>query len=159
MKIRNIIACLLLGIGSLQMAGYLTGSRILRGAGLASGISPLPKVFCEADGYEAFAASFSLSGIRDGRPWSMALTPEIYSRLHGPYNRRNVYGASLAFAPRLPQELRENLFTLSLAPNSALRTELGIPGGITGLKVIVTPRDGEKHGPWTYEIPISPTIQ
>ncbi|QTN31751.1 hypothetical protein HZ994_05230 [Akkermansiaceae bacterium] len=152
MKTRNFIACLLLGIGSLQMAGYLTGSKILRGAGLASGISPFPKVFCEADGYEAFAASFRLEGMRDGDPWVMTLTPEIYSRLHGPYNRRNVYGASLAFAPRLPMELRENLFAQSLSPGSAMRSELGIPADVNGLKVIVTPRDGESHGPWIYEI-------
>lgn len=157
MKTRNVIAILLLGIGSLQMAGYLTGSKILRGAGLASGISPFPKVFCEADGYEAFAAGFSLAGILDGRPWGMVLTPEIYSRLDGPYNRRNVYGASLAFAPRLPVELRENLFAKSLSPGSAMRMELGIPADVTGLKVIVTPRDGERHGPWIYEIPTAPT--
>lgn len=153
MKTRNILAIILLGIGSCQMVGYLTGSTILRGIGLASGIAPFPKVFCEADGYEAFAASFVLVGTREGEAWSLALTPEIYARLKGPYNRRNVYGAALAFAPRLSEKLRDNLFVKALAPGSAMRAELGIPTDVCVLKIIITPRDGETEGPWSYEIP------
>lgn len=149
---RNAAAIALLVIGSLQMTGYLTGAKILRGIGLASGISPFPKVFCEADGYEAFAASFRIEGTCDGQPWSRQLDPEWYGRLKGPYNRRNVYGAALAFAPRLPEELRATLLNEALAPGSRLRDELGIPAQIEDLRVIVTPRSGENHGPWTYGI-------
>jgi hypothetical protein len=153
MKTRNALAILLLIIGSLQMTGYLTGVKLLRGLGLASGVAPFPKVFCEADGYEAFAATFTLHGTRDGQPWSLALTPEVYAQLRGPYNRRNVYGAVLAFAPRLPEPLRDDLFAKALAPGSAMREELGIPGDVLALKITVTPREGEPHGPWTYQIP------
>jgi hypothetical protein len=153
MKARNLLAMLVLAAGSLQMAGYLTGWKALRGAGLAGGVAPFPKVFCEAEGYEAFAARFTLSGTRGGAAWSLELTPEVYSRLRGPYNRRNVYGAVLAFAPRLPEALRTELFAHALAPGSAMREELGIPGDVLALKITVTPREGEAQGPWTYEIP------
>ena len=150
MKLNNRLAIVVLIIGSLQMVGHLTGLRVLRGVGLASGVAPYPKVFCEADGYEAFAASFRLEGNRtDGTPWSCSIDPERYAMIDGPYNRRNVYGATLAFAPRLPDDLRKFLLTQALEPGSALRHELKIPIDLTGLKVVITPRSGEPHGPWT----------
>lgn len=151
MKLRNGFAIVVLGIGLTQMVGYLVGSKILRGVGLASGIAPFPKVFCEADGYEAFAAEFRLVGIsEDGTPWSCELGPDLYSMLSGPYNRRNVHGAVLAFAPRLPAELRDALLHHNLAPDSALRRELGIPEGLTQLRVEIKPRAGESDGPWIF---------
>ncbi len=151
MKLRNGLAMLLLGIGFTQMVGDLVGSKILRGVGLASGIAPFPKVFCEADGYEAFAAKFRLIGISaDGSSWSCDLGPDLYSKLPGPYNRRNVHGAALAFAPRLPAELRDALLQHNLAPNSALRRELGIPADVTQLRVEILPRAGESDGPWIF---------
>ncbi len=148
MKTRNTLAIIILAIGLTQMAGYLSGWKILRGIGLASGIAPFPKVFSESDGYEPFAASFRLLGeMPDGSPWSCELTSERYSMLSGPYNRRNVHGAALAFAPRLPAELRDSLLSLDLAPGSQLRQELKIPDQIKNLRVEITPRVGEPHGP------------
>jgi len=152
MKTRNALAVCMLCIGSLQMIGYAVHSRVLRGIGAASGIAPFPKVFSEADGYEAFAARFSVGGEReDGSRWSRELDPEWYSNLKGPYNRRNVYGASLAFAPRLSAELRQALFDQELAPGSELRRELRIPQDVRDLKITIIPRDGEKDGPWTFQ--------
>jgi hypothetical protein len=150
MKLPNTLAILVLIIGSTQMVGYLTGSRALRGIGLASGIAPYTKVFCEADGYEAFAARFRLEGTRpDQSLWSCALDPERYARIKGPYNRRNVHGATLAFAPRLPDDLRSSLISQALAADSDLRRELDIPSDLTDLRVIITPRPEEPHGPWS----------
>ena len=151
MKIRNVFALIMLAVGSLQMIGYLIGSNVFRGIGLASGIAPFPKVFCEAKGYEAFAATFVVSGkMPDDKTWSRSLDPVWYSQLKGPYNRRNVYGAALAFAPRLPEEVRKMLLRKSLSPDSSLRRELKIPDSIQDLKVTITPRSGETEGPWTF---------
>jgi hypothetical protein len=153
MNVRNFLAVGLLAVGSLQMLGYLAGSKILRGLGLASGVAPFPKVFCAADGYEAFAASFALRGIlEDGSTWSRSLDAEWYSKLQGPYNRRNVYGATLAFAPRLPVDLRQSLLREALRPGSSLRAELEIPEDVRDLKIVITPRPGEtgSGGPWTF---------
>jgi hypothetical protein len=153
MKIRNALAILLLCVGSLQMIGYAIGSRALRGIGLASGIAPFPKVFCDVDGYEAFAASYVVGGVQqDGRLWSRQLDPQWYAELEGPYNRRNVYGATLAFAPRLPSDLRNELLGHALAPESTLRRELSIPATIKNLKLTITPRDGEQEGPYIYQL-------
>ena len=150
MNASNLLAIAVLVIGSTQMLGYLTGSRVLRGIGLASGVAPFPKVFCEADGYEAFAASFHLEGVQpDGTRWTCLLDPERYARIKGPYNRRNVHGATLAFAPRLPDDLRASLISRALSPDSDLRRELDIPADLTDLRVIITPRPDEPHGPWS----------
>ena len=133
------------------MAGHVTGWKILRGLGLASGISPYPKVFCAADGYEAFTARFELCGVRaDGSGWRVPLDGDRYARIRGPYNRRNVHGATLAFAPRLPADLRDHLLAEALAPGSSLREELGIPADIRDLRVRITPRVGSGDGPWEF---------
>ncbi|TAG08675.1 MAG: hypothetical protein EAZ42_09855 [Verrucomicrobia bacterium] len=151
MNYQNLLAVFLLCVGSLQMLGHTVGSRVLRGVGLASGIAPFTKVFSEVDGYEAFAASFELSGLQeDGSRWSRQLDPQWYSDLNGPYNRRNVYGATLAFAPRLPPLLRDELLHDVLAPNSKLRRELSIPATLKNLTLQITPRSGEQDGPWAY---------
>ena len=157
MKWRNLIAILLLVLGSFQMIGHLAGSRILRGLGAAGVFAPFPKVFCEADGYEAFAAKFYLEGLDEhDRPWSRELTPEIYSQLSGCYNRRNVYGATLAGAPLLPEELRNALLARSLADHSAMRRELQVPQGLRELRVRIVPRPGEPNEPWIYQAEVLP---
>lgn len=149
MKLRNRLAIAVLCLGLLQMTGHFCGSKLMRGLGLASGVAPYPKVFCEADGYEAFAASFRLEGRRaDGSPWHCDIDPERYARLAGPYNRRNVHGAALAFAPRMPDALRDHLLADALHPDSALRRELDIPADVADLQVRITDRDGETE--WIY---------
>ncbi|MEP2776928.1 MAG: hypothetical protein ABJQ29_12095 [Luteolibacter sp.] len=151
MKWRNRAAIVLLIIGLSQMAGYILKLPALRGIGLASGVAPFTKVFSETDGYEAFAATFTIQATDgEGNIWSRELDAEWYSQLRGPYNRRNVYGAALAFAPRLPEELREEILREALKPGSKLREELGLTDDLTDLKVIITPRDGEADGQWTF---------
>jgi len=125
------------------MAGHLTGVRALRGVGLATGFSPFPKVFCEADGYEPFAATFALRGTdTKGQELVIPITAERYSEMAGPYNRRNVYGAALAFSPRLPEDLRDELLSQMLRTDSALWAELDLPD-LTAPSIHVLPREGE----------------
>ncbi len=151
MKVRNLLAILLLVIGSTQMVGYLLDVRAPRGIGLASGVAPFPKVFCEADGYEAFAARFFVEGdLPGGGRWQRRIDPGCYAKLRGPYNRRNVYGAALAFAPRLPAELRDALLDAALEPGSAMRAELGVPAALENPRVRIVPCEGTQDGPWTF---------
>lgn len=155
MKItRNHIAIALTAVGLLQMTGHVLQVPLLRGIGLASGIAPFPRVFCETDGYEAFAAGYFLRWEDpDGNRVSRRLTAEWYADLAGPYNRRNVYGAALAFAPRMQPALRDAVLAGSLSPESALLRELGVPDDAANLSVHIVPRDGEAEGPWTYQAP------
>jgi hypothetical protein len=95
MNARNIAAGALLIIGFTEMTGDLSGNRVLKGLGAVTVIAPCPKVFCDMDGLEAFASDFMITA-EANEPWSIPITPQLYSRLKGPYNRRNVYGAVIA---------------------------------------------------------------
>jgi hypothetical protein len=136
------------------MTGYVTGSMPLRGVGAASAASPLPKVFSDVDGLETFASEFTLRYRRgDGALIETPITPELYGRLAGPYNRRNVYGAALSYAPRLPRALWEPVYCYGLAPQGPLRTELGIGSDATDISVTVRTRTRGRTDVWTLESP------
>lgn len=99
---RRVWAGILLVVGCLQMAGDLLGSPPLKALGAATAASPAPKVFSAVEGLETYSTHFFLVW-RDaaGREREVELTAEICARLRGPYNRRNVYGAALAYGPVL----------------------------------------------------------
>ena len=115
-------AIFLLILGLAQMAGDLTGVRALKGIAAATGASPAPKVFSAVQGLETYSTRFYL----DLGHTRAELTPELYSRMRGPYNRRNVYGAALAYGPVLPPALRDPVMTHALCGDAPLLRELGL---------------------------------
>ena len=59
-------------------------------------------MFSRVGTLEPFSTRFVLEWTdAAGRAGSLRLTPEVYARLRGPYNRRNVYGAAVACGPVL----------------------------------------------------------
>lgn len=148
-RLRNVLAVLITMLGCVQMVGYFTDSRILRGIGLASAAAPLPKVFSDADGLETFASDFLLTGVDgNGVPFELAIGPELYSHLEGCYNRRNVYGAALSYAPRMPEALWSAVFCYGLKPSGPLRREFRLPDGATELAVRITTKTKGRTGTW-----------
>jgi hypothetical protein len=150
----NLIALLLTVLSFSQMAGYLFGSRTLRAIGAATCAAPMPKVFSDVDGLETFASEFVLHGT-DGRgqPVTMTITPEVYSRLKGCYNRRNVYGAALSYAPRLPEPLWAAVFCYGLRAGGPLRREFGLPPDMHGISVEIRTKTKGRHNIWTLRPP------
>jgi hypothetical protein len=149
---RNHVAIVICVVGCLQMAGYITSSVTMRGIGAATAASPLPKVFSDVDGLETFASEFTLRYRNaDGVVSQLQITPELYGRLTGPYNRRNVYGAALSYAPRLPRQLWESVFCYGLAPSGPLRTELGLGSDATDVSVTIRTRTRDRSDVWTLE--------
>lgn len=145
---------LLLVLGLLKMAGDATGIVALQGVGAASGASPAPKVFSAVQGFETYSSRFLLEWrAKDGTDHRVALTPELSSRLRGPYNRRNVYGAALAYGPVLASSERtrplfESVLRHGLCGKAPLLRELGIdPRAVDGLvSVHVIPLEGAAIG-------------
>lgn len=141
------IALLVLGLA--QMAAALTGLGPVQGLAAATVASPAPKVFSVAGGLETYSTHFFLEWTtRDGRAESLALTPEVYPLLQGPYNRRNVYGAILAFGPVLYSDARSRpMFdataTYALCGPAPILVELGIdPADVASdLRVRYVPRE------------------
>ena len=114
-------AAALCALGLAQMAGELMGLTALRGRAAATGASPAPKVFSAAQGLETYSTRFYMEGAGQ----RVELTPELYSRMRGPYNRRNVYGAALAYAPVIPPALRDPVVLRAFCGDPPLMRELG----------------------------------
>ena len=147
---RNAIALAIGAIASLQMVGDATGNRSLRGIGAATTIAPFTKVFSDVDGYEPFASEFTLSyRDADGTMIETGITPALASRFGGPYNRRNMYGAALTYAPRLPQSLWQPVFCHGLV-TGPLRQELGLDHA-TDISVTIRTRTRGRHDVWRLE--------
>jgi hypothetical protein len=96
------VAVLLIGVGCAQMAGDVLRIPALKAVAAATGSSPAPKVFTAQEGFETYANRFYLEWqSAGGARQSIELTPQVYSGMRGPYNRRNVYGAVFSYAPVL----------------------------------------------------------
>ncbi len=153
-KTANLAALGLVLIGCLPVAGYLLDARALRGLGAATAAAPFPKVFSAVDGLETIASEFTLHW-RDGANGAHALviTPEVYSRLRGAYNRRNVYGAALSYAPRLPAALWQSVFCFGLAPKGPLRREFGLPADAKDFSVEIRTQTRNRTDRWMFQPP------
>jgi hypothetical protein len=145
---RNIAAIGVCAFGLSAMLGDTLQVPALKGIGLASAMAPCPKVFCDTRGLEGFASKFALRFETSGQMTELELTPELYAKLEGPYNRRNVYGAALSFAPRLPESLWRAAFDYSLAEEGPLRRELGIPREATNITVLIRTKTRGRSDQW-----------
>ena len=145
MKLSSATKCyLLLGLGCLQMCGDIVGSKTLQGLAAATGASPAPKVFSTVQGLETFSSKFYLEW-QDGQ--TVRIGPVEYARVGGPYNRRNVYGAALAYGPVLranPQTkvMFEQVSRYAFCADAPLLRELGIAALSYPLTIRTVPKIG-----------------
>jgi hypothetical protein len=152
-RLRNIAAVVICIFGLTAMVGDALNIPAVKAIGLASTVAPCPKVFCDTKGLEAFASTFTLRFETNGHSVEVPLTPALYSQLEGPYNRRNVYGAALSFAPRLPEPLWRAVFDFGLSSTGPLRRELGIPAEATNLVVTIRTNTRGRHDEWELKHP------
>lgn len=154
---------LLLTLALARIAGDVLDLDALRGAAAATCASPAPKVFCSVRGLETFSTRFFLEWTgRDGIARSREVDSELHARLRGPYNRRNVYGAALAYGPVLAADPRtepmlEAVLRHALGPPRPLLRELEIDSGdaVGGVTLRYEPREGVVLDglPTTLEVP------
>lgn len=110
----------------------------LKAVAAATAASPAPKVFSAVKGLETFSTHFFVEwNDETSASHSIEITPERYAHLLGPYNRRNVYGAVLAYGPVLESDPRtlplfNAIFGYALCGKAPLLRELGIPPGAAG---------------------------
>ena len=129
---QKLLPLLLLILGLLQMLGDLCGIAPLKALAAASGASPAPKVFSAVRGLETYSSRFFIEWETDaGETNSTEVTSERNSAIRGPYNRRNVFGAALAYGPVLStNEHTKAMFTsvsrYAFCGEAPLLRELGI---------------------------------
>jgi hypothetical protein len=154
MRRRDVwLAAGLLALGLAQMVGHLAKLPSLRGLAAATGASPAPKVFSAVQGLETYSTAFYLDWTeRDGRRGSARITSEMYRGLAGPYNRRNVYGAVLAFAPVMASNpatapMFRSVLASTLCGDRKILRELGLDAAVmTRVQVRVEPLRPEALG-------------
>jgi len=136
-------AVLLLGaLAIFAPVANLVGWDSLRGVAVAINASPAMKVFTSHEGYETFSPRFHVDWIANGEPRTLELTPEVYSRLQGPYNRRNAYGAALSYSPVLSENPRTRalhnvVLHYALCEPATVLSELGITTTDVGQPITV----------------------
>jgi hypothetical protein len=153
----------LLALGLLQMTADLLHLRALKGVAAATAASPAPKVFSSVRGLETYSSRFFIEWTDESGVFhSIKIRPETTAGLRGPYNRRNVYGAVLAYGPVLHSDpsvrpMFESISHYALCGDAPLLRELGIPvSEIRGVpRIRIETRAGTQTGdlPLEYEPP------
>ena len=149
---RSAALILVLGLG--QMGAAAAGAPRLQGLLAATGASPAPKVFSAVRGLETYSSGFDLEvEYVDGGSERIALTPERYASLRGPYARRNAFGAAVAYGPVLAADERMQALLASvsqhaLCGDAPLLRELGLePASVARARIRVIPAAGTMPDP------------
>ncbi len=151
------LAVLLIAVGSLQYLGFITDIKQLRGIGFATVASPLPLVFSHFRGMETFASSFQLETIdSNGKTKWYEIDPKTYSKLEGPYNRRNIYGAAIAYGPAMTQpneaKLVKTVLNYGFCAPGPLKKEFELPSDVKTANIHVTSKTREKDNHWILKV-------
>lgn len=146
-----------LTVGSLQAVGWGTGWTGLQRLGQLTAASPLPLVFSSHQGWESFSPRFAIDvKYRDGQTEHVAVDPAIYAKLPGPYNRRNVYGAVMAFGPVLVEgkkrAMRDAVLRYAFCDGGPLARLASRPEDVVGATVGAVPRARNSGAVWTEDI-------
>lgn len=155
-KTEKFFSGLVILIGSLSMLGSVLSVDAVKGIGIMTTASPMPLVFSKFKGVENFSSDFFMDiRFKDGETTSFMITPEMYSRSTGPYNRRNPYGAVLAYGPMLtkPNEmnLRDQVMEYSACGKGTFMREIGIEKPIEHINVTVKSKTIAKPV-WNFQV-------
>lgn len=148
MKTKRLAGLALCALALSQMAAEALGSKPLRAAAAASGAAPAPKVFCDVRGFETFSNRFLVERFTDAGVERGVIDRASYAKLRGPYNRRNVYGAAVAYGPVLPRELRDPVLRRALCGGDLAG---GRPARFVRLSYV--PLDGDGRAAAVVEVP------
>lgn len=98
----TILATILCFFATVKVIADILAWEKLSAVATITNVAPAMKVFTAQKGYETYSSTFELAIVyTDGFIDSKILTPRIYAGLQGPYNRRNIYGALIAYGPVL----------------------------------------------------------
>lgn len=138
-------------IGSLQIIGFTTKNKTIRGIGVATTSSPLPLVFTKVKDVETFSNQFFIDyTTKDNQKFSLEITPEVYSKIKGAYNRRNVYGAAFSYAPVLNEKLLNAVLSYSFCDKNLI-TEIGFPKDAKDFTMRIVSRTNSPKKVWKFK--------
>jgi sterol desaturase/sphingolipid hydroxylase (fatty acid hydroxylase superfamily) len=117
-------------------------SRTIRGLGVLSAAAPLPLVFSSYNGYETFATRYAIDArFSNGTISSFEFDSNMYDKLLGPYNRKNVFGVIFSYGPFFTDnnmiKIRQQILDKSICKGLLLH-EFGIMDNIMNSNITVT---------------------
>jgi hypothetical protein len=137
----------------LQIIGFLTGIKAIRGLGAVSAASPLPIVFTEVRGVETFALDMSIRYTDDkGKVNKLVISPQVYSKMGGAYNWRNVYGAAFSYGPVLPKKIWYSILYHGFFEDTILHKRFGIPTNVVRVDVILVSKTKGRTRRWLLRL-------
>jgi hypothetical protein len=146
----------LIAIGLLQSIGYILHIKPIRQLGMVSGSSPLPLVFTDVKGVETFASDFFIQYQNKAGQWQeIQITPSLYAKLQGPYNRRNVYGAAISYGPILKQALWQAVFDYGFCKQVLIK-EMQLPLDATNFAIRIKTNTAGRNNEWILKPSCSP---
>jgi hypothetical protein len=154
----SVAFAMLAVVGFAQMVGDVFHLNAVKAVAAATAASPAPKVFSAVKGLETYSSRFYIESADGGaHAQSIEITSGLYARLRGPYNRRNVFGAVLAYGPVLVSDpytrpLFDDVSIYALCGEAPLLVELGIPS--TSLHPPVRVRIEVRPGSKTESLPL-----
>jgi len=150
-----------LALGLLQMSADVLHCKPLKGAAAATAASPAPKVFSSVRGLETYSSRFFVEWTdNSGVFHSVLINPQRAAGMRGPYNRRNIYGAVLAYGPVMQSDpavrpMFESISRYALCGKAPLLRELGIPAseirGVPRIRIETRPGTQASNLPLEYE--------
>lgn len=145
LKTVPLASVILIVLGLIGPLGYAFDIKALRGLGTAWMISPLPIVFSEINQFEAFSSEFELIlKFTDGTTEQKPITPKEGSLISGPYNRRNIYGAVIGYAPILKLETVQSVLHYAFCTDSKLKSEFKILKPVTAVNLVITDKTTQR---------------
>lgn len=148
----KILQFALVGLGLLQILGFLFQSPALRGLGAMTAASPLPIVFTDVRGVETFASEFTIVWQTTTGRDSLLITPAVYARMGGPYNWRNVYGAAISYGPVLPDSVWRSILSHGLCGDAELARHFGIDEPILHASVLIRTKTAGRNDNWILDV-------
>ncbi|QQR84973.1 MAG: hypothetical protein IPJ76_10105 [Flavobacteriales bacterium] len=148
---RKALYGIVIVVGFLRIAGWLLQSGTVKGLGAITAASPLPIVFTEVKGVETFASDvYVVYENSNNSTLRVRITPSVYSKLNGPYNRRNVFGAAIAYGPVLDEDLWRSVLGYGLC-SGVLQRELGLPDDMRSTRFVLHTRTAGSDDEWTLD--------
>lgn len=128
---------------TIKIVADVSGFERLSAVAAITNVAPAMMVFTAQNGYETYSSVFELTvHYIDGRTITTELNPSNYSGLRGPYNRRNVYGALIAYGPVLvknprTQPMWNEMAHRAFCGSSSVLAELGFSNnsGVIGATI------------------------
>lgn len=155
--LKACIISLLFLLGSLNMLGMVFRSPTMRGIGIVSTASPLPFVFSSYNGIETFSTKLSMNGtFQNGTQCNFDIDHKLYSKLKGPYNRRNVIGAIFSHGPFFDNpnmiKIRDQTLYWGFCKPGKLLEEFGIHDELKSVNIKVKSKTIGNDGEWMLQV-------